>query len=73
MTVGLLMEVINAQKYSYPSEIQCEISFKDISITSLLVGLKVLKVPLYCSDEKYLDNNKFNSCLLHIEALERLI
>lgn len=55
MIVGLLMEVINAQKYSYPSEVQCEISFKEISVTSLLAVLKVLIVPLYCSDEKYLD------------------
>lgn len=43
------------KKYSYPSEIQCEICCKEISITSLLAVPKVLKVPVYCSDEKYLD------------------
>lgn len=43
------------KKYSCPSELQCEISSKEISITSLLAMLKVLKVPVYCSGEKYLD------------------
>lgn len=61
------------EKYSYPPEIQCEICFKEISITSLLAVLKVLKVPVYCSDEKYHVMLTGNSCLLHIEALEREI